>query len=204
MVGEENLKMSKEVGPTSKCLKLPELEEKLEQIVRVNGEEEINKVRDRARVIAKELEMEVEFERLNKMIGALLSTNSTETLHSPVAIARNAGTPFDPARIKLFEGLFIALQKQEFKNRPEKNNTTKSVKNFAFFESYFSNYIEGTAFEIDEAKSIIETNKPLTARNEDSHDVLGTYHIVSNKKEMSSTPQTAADFLKIMAGRHKI
>ena len=83
MVGEENLQMSKQVGATSKCLTLPELEEKLEQIVRVNGEEEINKVRDRARVIAKELEMEVEFERLNKMIGALLFTNSTEILHSP-------------------------------------------------------------------------------------------------------------------------
>ena len=42
MVGEENLQMSKQVGATSKCLTLPELEEKLEQIVRVNGEEEIN------------------------------------------------------------------------------------------------------------------------------------------------------------------
>jgi meiotically up-regulated gene 157 (Mug157) protein len=59
------------------------IENKLEQIIRVNGEEELNNIRDRAREIAPELKMEKEFERLNKIIGALLTTHTPKILSSP-------------------------------------------------------------------------------------------------------------------------
>lgn len=85
----------------------------------------------------------------------------------------------------------------EFKPLPDKNLSDKAYRNFAFFESYFSNYIEGTRFEVDEAKNIIDTNKPLPARNDDSHDVLGTYYIVSNCKEMSITPKKLIMYYEI-------
>jgi Fic family protein len=200
----ENLQSSKNRGSDSKCLTLPELEDKLEQIIRVNGEDEINKVRDKAKAIAKKLTMQKEFERLNKLISSLLKTHPSKALSSPLSIARAFGSPFDPGRMKLFEELFRELQKKEFKNRPDRNTTSKSFRNFAFFESYFSNYIEGTVFEVDEAKQIIKTNRPLPARNQDSHDVLGTYQLVSNKQEMSITPQSTEEFLKILSYRHKI
>ncbi|OGU76124.1 MAG: cell filamentation protein Fic [Ignavibacteria bacterium RBG_16_35_7] len=200
----ENLQSSKNTGSTSKCLTLPELEEKLEQIIRVNGDDEINKVRDKAQAIAEELNMQKEFDLLNKMISALLTTHTSKILTSPLAMARAFGSPFDPERMKLFEDLFRELQKQEYKNRPDRNISIKSFRNFAFFESYFSNYIEGTVFEIDEAKKIIETNTPLPARNQDSHDVLETYHIVSSKEEMSITPQSTDEFLKILSYRHRV
>lgn len=74
----ENLQSSKNAGAASKCLTLPELEDKLEQIIRVNGEDEINKVRDKAKEIAGELKMEKEFERLNKIVSALLSTHTSK------------------------------------------------------------------------------------------------------------------------------
>jgi len=32
-----------------------------------------------------------------------------------------------------------------------------SFRNFAFFEAYFSNYMEGTVFEGSEAKNIVDT-----------------------------------------------
>ncbi len=200
----ENLQPSKNVSGSSKCLPITTIESKLEQIIRVNGEEELNNIRDRAREIAPELKMEKEFERLNKIISALLTTHTPKILSSPIAVARAFGFPYDPARIKLFEDLFRALKTNEFKSRPEKNTTPKSFRNFAFFESYFSNYIEGTVFEVYEAKNIIDSNKPLPARNEDSHDVLGTYRIVSNKDEMSVTPAKADDLLKIIMYWHKI
>ena len=200
----ENLQPSKNISGSAKCLSLVQIEGKLEQIIRVNGEDEINKVRDKAKEIATELGMEKEFEKLNKTISALLSTHSSKILSSPIAVARAFGFPYDPGRMKLFEDLFRELKTNEFKNRPDKNISTKSFRNFAFFESYFSNYIEGTVFEVDEAKKIIETNKPLSSRNEDSHDVLGTFHIVSNIKEMSVTPQSPDDFLNILVYRHKI
>ncbi len=200
----ENLQTSKNIGDTSKCLTLPEIEGKLDQIIRVNGEEEINRVRDRAREIAAELNMQKEFERLNKMISALLTTHSSKILSSPLAIARAFGSPYDPGRMELFEELFRDLQKREFRNRPERNVTTSAFRNFAFFESYFSNYIEGTVFEVDEAKQIIDTNTPIPARNQDSHDVLGTYQLLSNQQEMSVTPQSPDELLTILSYRHKI
>jgi len=200
----ENLQTSRKLGSESKCLSLPQIEERLEQIIRVNGEVEINKLRDRARVLADKLEMPEEFERLNRLISALLTTKTSKILSSPLAKARAFGKPYDPARLELFETLFRELKQTEFPYREEKNTTPTSFRNFAFFESYFSNYIEGTVFEIDEAKQIIQTNKPIPARNDDSHDVLGTYQIVSNKKEMEVTPSSPEEFLKIISLRHSI
>ena len=200
----ENLQSTKKVGNDSKCLSLPDIEQRLEQIIRVNGEDELNKLRDQARVIAEELEMHKEFEKLNRLISALLTTKTSKILSSPIAKARAFGKPYDPARLELFETLFRELKNTEFPYREEKNTTHLSFRNFAFFESYFSNYIEGTVFEIDEAKKIIETNKPLPSRNDDSHDVLGTYQIVSSKKEMQITPSTPEEFLKIVSFRHSV
>lgn len=148
--------------------------------------------------------MQSEFEKLNKLIGALLTTKTSKILTSPVARARAFGIPYDEARVTLFEKLFIELQKKEFKNRTDKNQTIKSFRNFTFFESYFSNYIEGTVFDVDEAKQIIETQKPLPARDEDSRDVLGTYKIVSSREEMSTTPKDGNHFLEILQYRHAV
>lgn len=200
----ENMQTSRQVGPTSKILTLPEIENKLEQIVQVKGEEGLNQFRDKAREIAEKLEMQSEFEKLNKLISALLTTKPSKILTSPIALARALGNPYDKHRIELFEKLFIELQQQPYKNRKDINTSTKSFRNFAFFEAYFSNYIEGTIFEIEEAKSIIQTETPIPNRDEDSHDILGTYKIVSNQKEMRITPSNPEELLNILQYRHQL
>ena len=199
----ENLQTSRKSGPDSKTLPYPELEEKLEQIVRTNGEEELNKLRDRARDISKELRMEKEFVKLDRIISALLTTHSSKILKSPLATARAFGIPFDPYRYELFERLFRELKQFEFRSFEENNVELSSFRNFAFYEGYFSNYIEGTIFAIDEAKKIIETQTPIPTRHQDSHDILGTYKIVSNKKEMSTTPKSTDELISILQYRHK-
>ncbi len=200
----ENLEVSRKTGADSKVITLPEIEEKLEQIIQVNGEEGLNQLRDRARVVANQLQKNDEFEKLNKIISALLTTNISKNLKSPLAIARAFGVPYDSSRLELFQILFRELQKREFKHYPEKNITKQAYRNFGFFESYFSNYIEGTVFEIDDAKKIIQTQMPMPSRNEDSHDVLGTYQLVSNQTEMSIVPKTKEELLTMISYRHKI
>ncbi|MCX6292216.1 MAG: Fic family protein [Bacteroidetes bacterium] len=200
----ENFQHSKGTGGISKTMSLPEIEEKLESIIRVNGEKEINELRDKAKKISVKLKMKKEFEQLNRIISALLSTKPSRILKSPLATARAFGMPYDPARIALFEKLFVELQSTEFKNRKDRNSSLKSYRNFSFYESYFSNYIEGTVFELSEAKQIIDSNLPLPSRNDDSHDVLGTYQIVSSKKEMSIVPNSPDELLTILLYRHKI
>ncbi len=200
----ENLQSSRKSGPDSKTLPLEEIEKRLEELIKVHGEEGLNALRDKAREIATQLHFEKEFFKLNKIISSLLSSHPSRILTSPVARARAFGIPYDVGRIELFEILFRELQQREFPYRTEQNLTKKAFENYAFFESYFSNYIEGTVFAIDEAKEIVETQIPMASRNEDSHDVLGTYQIVSNKFEMSKTPETAEELLSLLISRHKI
>jgi len=200
----ENMQVSRKTGSDSKTLSLPEIEEKLEKIIKTYDENELNKLRDKAKQISRELNMIKEFEKLSRIISALLSTHPSKILTSPLAAARAFGQPYDKARLELFEILFNELSQQEFIISKERNTDINAYKNFAFFESYFSNYIEGTEFHIDEAKQIIVSQQPMLARNEDSHDILGTYKIVSNLKEMHVTPNTAEKMIEILQYRHSV
>jgi Fic family protein len=200
----ENLQISRQVGSISKTITLPEIEKKLEQIVQVQGEIGLNKFRDKARDIAGQLGMEGEFDKLNKLISALLTTKPSKILTSPTALARALGNPYDRHRIELFEKLFVELRQQPYTERLEENAEISAFMNFAFFEAYFSNYIEGTIFEIEEAKRIIETETPIPNRDDDSHDILGTYKLVSNQKEMSRTPSNPDELINILQYRHQI
>lgn len=200
----ENMQVSRRDGPDSKTLLMSQIEERLAKIIQINGEDAINALRDKARELSTVLSMEKEFDRLNVVISALLSTHTSKILTSPGAKARAHGVPYDPDRVQLFEKLFVELQQREFKSRPDRNNTPLSFANCAFFESYFSNYIEGTVFKVEEAKVIIETQQPMPARDEDSHDVLGTYQLVSNREEMQIVPKSGEHLLEILQYRHKI
>ena len=200
----ENLQPVYNRDGVSKTLPQDIIEEKLDKVLQTNGEDELNKLRDSAREIAGTLNMTDEFKKLDSIIGAILSTKPSKILTSSVAEARALGEPFDSHRLQLFNLLMAALNGHEFENMPEPNETEAAYQNFAFFESYFSNYIEGTEFEVEDARLIIETRTPMPARNADSHDVLGTYYIVSNQKEMSVTPTSADQLIEILQHRHRI
>lgn len=148
--------------------------------------------------------MQKEYQQLNQLVTDLSGTGNSKNLISDVAKARVFGEPMDADRIQLFESLYADLIKREFPDFQDKNKNLKSYQNFAFFESYFSNYIEGTEFTIEEAKQIISTSAPLPARDEDSHDVLGTYQIVSNRNEMSIQPKDSNELLQLLKERHAI
>lgn len=200
----ENLQSSRKTGKESKTLSRQQLEEKIESFLRVKGESDLNKVRDQARQIAPQISMGREFAKLDQLITDLLGTGMSKNLTSSVARARVIGEPLDPDRVQLFETLYGSLARTDFPDYPDRNKTTRSYKNFAFFEGYFSNFIEGTEFTIEEAKQIIATSTPLPARDEDSHDVLGTYEIVSNRDTMSYTPKNGDQLLAILKDRHAL
>lgn len=200
----ENLQVAYQKGANSKCLSRKEIEERLEKVIRINGESALNAIRDKSRDLSERLELNDEYGKLDKIIGALLSTRDINTLQSPIALARVFGEPYDSQRIELFETLFSALSTQEFKKYPENDLSDTSFRNFAFFESYFSNYIEGTEFALDDALHIIEYNLPIPSRNEDSHDIMGTYAIVSDKVAMSTIPATPSEFIDLLQLRHSL
>ncbi|TDE09379.1 Fic family protein [Dyadobacter psychrotolerans] len=198
----ENMQETRTRNDLSKTLSISEIEERLDLIIRSRGEGAVNVIRDNARDLAPALGMEKEFIKLNHLIGTLLTTGDSKSLHSPIAIARSLGDPFDPERITLFEILYAALSGRTFPAYADKNLSLKAYRNFAFFESYFSNYIEGTEFAVNEAQQIIQTETPLPERAEDSHDILGTYQIVSDRHEMAITPSSPSELLQLLRSRH--
>ena len=200
----ENLQKGRARGNSSKCLHRTSIEEFLERMLQVNGESGLNAFRDKARVVSKELKMEEEFEILNQIIGAILSTKPSKILTSASAQARAQGEPYDSERVRLFGVLFEALHNTPLPLIDEPNVENAAFRNFAFFESYFSNYIEGTEFEIEEARTIIETGQALPARNADSHDVLGTFQLVASRREMRRTPSSSEELIELLQDRHRI
>lgn len=198
----ENMQASKKKAGESKTFPIEHIEDKLEKIILREGEAGINLFRDKAREIANQLEMNAEFERLNSIISALLSTHDSEVLSTASAKARSVGIPFDAKRVELFRILYDKLKDYYFPERTDKNTSEDSFRLFSFFEAYFSNYIEGTKFTIEDAKKIVDTGIAIPKRIKDSHDILGTFNIVSNSHEMNITPASEDELIAILKRRH--
>ena len=150
-------------------------------------------IRDSARSIAGPLGLESEFKQLDRIIGTLLGTQRTH-LTAPAAIARAAGRPYDDNRVTQFQALATELQADPL--QVPAADPTANADLQAFIETYFSNYIEGTEFEIEEAHDIVVKGRPLQDREDDSHDILGTYRAILESKTKPVIPQRFEDFAK--------
>ena len=94
----ENLEPDRTQGGVEKCLPAEAIEERLESEFAAGGEVALNKLRDEARSVSVLTGLTYGFSRLDKMIGALLSTRPADVLKSSVAIARAIGEPYDSSR----------------------------------------------------------------------------------------------------------
>jgi len=149
------------------------------------GEDAVNRIRDLARQISQELGLEKAYHRLDSIIGGLMGTRKT-SLYSKIGQARSKGHPFDSNRMDQFQILFQSLNEWPVTPRPDAQMSGIPFQNIAFFDAYFSNYIEGTEFEVDEAKEIALEGKIPAKRAADGHDILGTFQLASDIARMSS------------------
>lgn len=97
-----------------------------------------------------------------------------------------------PHRSALFQTLFSELKRSEHERLTETRVSVDAVRNLAFFKAYFSNYIEGTEFELEEARDICFENKIPRERPVDAHDILGTFRVVSDLTTMRAIPDSEA------------
>ncbi|HYH81720.1 MAG TPA: Fic family protein, partial [Longimicrobium sp.] len=179
----ECLRVQRVRGLDSPALPRAEIEARLDRIIRFSGEGEANTLRDRARALAEALDAESAETELNALVGALLGTRRAE-LTSPVARLRAIGAPYDSGRVELFNTLHAALLAWQPRPRSDYVSEGPLFENLAFVDAYFSNFIEGTEFEVQEAVAIVFENRIPRSRPEDAHDILGTYRIVSSPREM--------------------
>lgn len=163
-----------------KGLSREELESRLDQRLRIRGQDDLNQLRDEARAIAHDLDAVAEFEELDGIVGSLLSTRDAP-LASRVGQARAAGRPYDPDRLRLFHAVHRALLDNPLPDRRDPFEPgSVGFSNAAFFDAYFSNWIEGTEFELEEARKIVTEGAVPENRPADGHDVLGTFALVSD------------------------
>lgn len=199
----ENMRRSRaRSGRVSRTLTRAELEERLDGIIRSSGEAGVNRLRDNARAVAAELGMESEATQLDALIGALLGTRDTR-LDSSLGRARSLERPYDPERMELFHRLHQALRNHPPRFRPSPPRDSRSRSTLAFFEAYFSNFVEGTEFLVEEAVRIVFEGEIPQHRPADAHDVVGTWRIVSDLREMSRTPRDFTGLARILRERHR-
>ncbi len=197
----------------SKGLPRHEIEERLDQRLRIRGEDDLKELRDQARALCSSLGAEKEFRQLDGMIGTLIRTRD-EPLASRAARARAAGNPYDPDRSPLFQEVHRVLLSEPTRDRPDPHPPgSTGFTNAAFFDAYFSNWIEGTEFELDEARRIVTEGAVPESRPADGHDILGTFSLVSDPSFMTgalgrliASPEGFVEVLheahsRIMSGR---
>ncbi len=198
----DNMVASRRIGDAApRTLSRNELERRLDDLARGQGSAALNKLRDEARRIAPALDRDREYAALDQLIGAILGTR-TDRLATDRARARAGGQPYDPDRLALFERLHGELRRTAPVERPDRHDDPAVLRSLAFYEAYFSNFIEGTEFEVDEALGIVFDNRIPANRPQDAHDIIGTWRMVSDMGEMRRIPTGFDDLMAILADRH--
>ena len=196
----ENVAVSRARKGAARRLSRAELEKRLESDLSTRGESYVNTLRDDARKLAPSLGLVNEFQLLDTLVGALLGTRKAR-LQTETGSARAAGKPYDPKRLDLFGRLHADLLGLAPAPRLDPRRAGEE-RYLPFFEAYFSNFIEGTEFEIGEAAAIVFEGRIPQDRPEDAHDVLGTFRVVSDRAEMVRTPETFEHFIETLRSRH--
>ncbi len=189
---------------SKRVLPQDELEAQLEKILALRGEERFNALRDACRQLAPELGLMPEYKRLDALMSALLGTQSQRKLTAKQALARAAGRPYDPDRLTLFDALFAALNREVFAPTPDPAPRGVARDNFAFYEAYFSNFIEGTTFTVEEAERIVFERAVIENRSADSHDVRGTFEAAARSPWRDTPAHDADGFLAWLKSVHAL
>jgi Fic family protein len=138
------------------------------------------------------------------MLAAAGGTYQAEEIDSDRLTAHVAGTPYDKARLDVFDEAVRELETLAPTILQATGADEEERRWLPFFEAYFSNYIEGTKFSVEEAKDIAIRGIESVDRPPDAHDVSATYQIVTSLELMSQTPRDAGDFLELLQERHRV
>ena len=195
----ENLTVSR--GKVKKSVGKAAVEQRLIATCEARGEEALHTLREQARALAPTLGLERELAILDGLIGAVLGTRKTE-MSTPAGKAMVAHIPYDANRLALFEKLAAALRSVPFRQPAAVTRSEQSRLHFAFLESYFSNFIEGTEFDVNEARGFVLEGKPITERPKDSHDIIGVFRQALNPGWANQTLGSGESVLHQLRERH--
>ena len=199
--------------PGGQRLDRPEVEDWIDSMCAHGGATaSLNALRDHARIIAGPLRAARAFKELERIIAAALTTGDAADVITPAFVARATGQAVDDTRIARFE-IFARHLHDSAPNvlsvLPEDAPRRALL---PFYEAYFSNFIEGTEFTLDEAAGIVFDGVIPNERPADAHDITGTFTVVADpvrNRETTRDPDEFCDLIRrwhheVMGGRPTI
>lgn len=191
--------------PSDRLLGVDEVERWIDQLAsRRDGAQLVNRIRDEAREMAPLIRRRAAFERLEAIIRAALSTGPAGGLRTRELRARASGMPIDPVRLPRIEAFAAYLEQQAPNRLPDSPGLSGQRLLLPFYEAYFSNYIEGTEFTLDEAARIVFEDRVPPQRPQDAHDVISTYRLATDPAWRARTPADADELVGVLVRRHEI
>ena len=179
------------------------VEDRIDELARSGGAGRIQRVLGQLDVIASAFDPSAVQIVRDRLVAVLGSISSGVTPTSPRLAARLSGTPVDAHRVEMVQRLVKILQDRSPQPMPAFPPFSR-WEWLAFFEAYFSNFIEGTEFGVDEARLIAVEGVIPESRPADAHDVSATYRLSVDPSDRVFTPRTGEELLEILASRHRV
>ncbi len=195
----ENLAISR--GGVRKSAGRAAVEARLISVCEARGEDVLSTLREEARILAPTLGLEREFVVLDGLVGGILGTRRN-AMATSVGKAMAATIPYDFNRLELFEKLAAKLRVAPLRQPAAVVKTQRARTHFAFLEAYFSNFIEGTEFDVKEARGFVLEGKAIVERPKDSHDILGVFRQALHPGWANQTLATGEAVLNQLRSRH--
>jgi hypothetical protein len=187
-------------GKPSRYAGLGAVEDRMDEEARVGGAGRVSRLLAQLDVISSYFRNR-QVEDVRSRLAALLGTSANARLTSTRLAARLAGEPYDEHRLGMLERLNRYLQTIPPAPRPAVGGESR-WQWLPFFEAYFSNFIEGTQFGVEEARRIAIDGEVPAARPQDAHDIAATYRIASDPVLSKTVPSSGDQLLELLVDRH--
>ena len=177
------------------------VENRMDDLARQGGAGKIQSALDQLDVIAGSFDAAaVEFvrQRLAGLLGTVVEEAQSERLK-----ARLAGTPFDQHRLDMMAAVLEGLTTRAPITTPVSGPDDRWSW-LPFYEAYFSNFIEGTEFGVDEARRIAVDGDIDEDRSADAHDVAATFRLISDPRDRARTPSSGDELVELLRDRHRV
>jgi hypothetical protein len=138
-----------------------------------------------------------------RLLAVLGSVTDGLAPKSPTFQARLGGTPYDAHRIEMLRSVVGLLTERS----PEARFAAPPAGRWEwlpFFEAYFSNFIEGTEFGVEEARAIAVSGVVSESRPQDAHDVAATYRLATDPVDRIRVPRSGEELVAILQDRHRV
>jgi hypothetical protein len=201
----ENFQIARaRVDDESKTFSDREFENWFDRQQRLVGSGWLPQLEAKVQQLANELDWQRELDCFEQLIAALRGKPSSHQLVGELASSRARGKPYDPDRIALFAELHTRLASEQFPDLPA--SPVEEHQNRAFWEAYFSNFIEGTKFSVEEAQELVKgTANAINLemkRPEDAHDVKETYRLIVDPNISETVANKPDDYMNLIIRRH--